>query len=279
MKGESDAAGEVVDYPFTKMHGLGNDFVVLDHFEIPETSRHISPQLARFLADRRTGVGCDQVVQILPSGPEAHAAMRIFNADGSQAEMCGNAVRCVARFLRAHHHLSPTELRVGTLAGVIKVRPAAGGLWAVDMGTPEVSRLRSLSVEGTDYPFTAVSMGNPHCVIIRSDAEDFPLERIGPQVEHHPLFPNRTNVALVMVLDRRHLRMRVWERGVGITPACGTGACAATVAAASANQADRAVAVQLDGGILDIQWQANGHVVMTGPATEVFSGVTTFKKE
>ena len=251
------------------MHGLGNDFVLLDHLD---RVREISPALARFLADRRRGVGCDQVVQLLPS-PTAQAEMRIFNPDGSRAEMCGNAVRCVARYLRTHRHLTGDTLTLETLAGPIRAWFVGPDQVAVDMGMPTVTHSgRPLELAGAIQPFTGVSMGNPHAVFFTPDVAAVTLETFGPAVEHHSLFPNRTNVELVQVIDRETLRMRVWERGAGITPACGTGACAAAVAAAHEGHAQRRLTLLLDGGALAIHWREDGRVIMTGAATEVFIG-------
>ncbi|MBF0624766.1 MAG: diaminopimelate epimerase [Magnetococcales bacterium] len=269
------------------MQGLGNDFVVLDHLD---GGGEVTPALAAHLADRRRGVGCDQVVQLRPGTGAAvpgtaRVEMRIFNADGSRAEMCGNAARCVGLYLEGRLAGAPV-LTLETLAGPVTVRRVGEGRYGVDMGPPELAgeaiptlwsglvRDRELAVGGERYAVTALSMGNPHCVLFAADAEGFPLERVGPEVEHHPVFPHRTNVEIVQVLDRRNLRMRVWERGVGITPACGTGACAAGVAAMLHGRADRQVTVHLDGGPLEIHWrEEDGRVIMTGPATEVFRGV------
>ncbi len=256
---------------FVKMHGLGNDFVLLDHIDQP---REITPELAARLADRRLGVGCDQVVQLLPSRLAAHVQMRIFNPDGSRAEMCGNAARCVAHYLKNRRGLNDRVFTLETLAGPIRTWFAGAGDISVDMGVPELTHDgQSLKVGDSVLPFTGVSMGNPHCVIFTDAAETLPLATLGPAVEHHALFPDRTNVELVRVVDRQTLRMRVWERGAGITPACGTGACAAAVAAIHGSLTQRRVTLILDGGRLEIEWRQNQRVIMTGPATEVFDGV------
>lgn len=267
--------------PFTKMHGLGNDFVLLDHLD---RATELTPALIALLSDRRQGVGCDQVIQLLPGPGEADAEMRIYNADGSRAEMCGNASRCVALYMRDHRGLSKKELSLITLAGPIRAWFEEDGLISVDMGKPAISDKRELiladlaalpDIEEPDAPVTEVSMGNPHVVVFQPTVEDFPLDLVGPQVENHPSFPDRTNVEIVQVVDRSTLRMRVWERGAGITPACGTGACAAAVAATALGHAGRRVTVRVDGGELKIHWRDDGRVVMTGGATEVFHGEVT----
>lgn len=264
--------------PFIKMHGLGNDFVVFDH---RQRSIDITPQIAAKLADRRLGVGCDQIVQITaprPEGVEAHAQMLIFNADGSQAEMCGNAARCVAKYLRQILGLQDNILTLQTLAGPIMIKPAAQGLEAVDMGKPTYGQPDETitTALGASYKFTEVSMGNPHCVIFVPEVLKFPLAVEGEQLETHVRFPNRTNVEFVQVLSADHIRMRVWERGVGITPACGTGACAAAVAAIINGLTARELTVTLDGGDLAVNWQNDDHVIMTGPANESFRGEINF---
>ncbi|MBF0284925.1 MAG: diaminopimelate epimerase [Magnetococcales bacterium] len=278
--------------PFVKMHGLGNDFVVLDHRRSP---REISPRLAARLADRRLGVGCDQIVQLLPPRSGGDVEMRIYNADGSQAEMCGNAARCVGLYTSQRDQRALEVLTLETLAGAVRIWPEGWRRFAVDMGPPrfapaEIPALLPegsppgandegrvvnlpLEIEGTLYHATLVSMGNPHCVIPVASVEAVPLERIGPLLEHHPAFPRRTNVEFIQTLDRETVRMRVWERGVGITPACGTGACAAGVAAFLLGVVGRRVTVRLDGGDLTILWSESGNVIMTGAAAESFHGV------
>ncbi|MBF0370877.1 MAG: diaminopimelate epimerase [Magnetococcales bacterium] len=259
-----------MELSFTKMHGLGNDFVLLDHLEAEVA---VTPELAAFLADRRLGVGCDQLVQLLAPSGGGTVEMRIYNADGSQAEMCGNAARCVARYLWDYRGVEGKEIILETLAGLITTRLTESGLVAVDMGVPSHGEAKaSLQVGGLGIAMTEVSMGNPHCVIFADDVPGFSLEERGLEISEHPHFPHRTNVELVERLDQHTLGMRVWERGVGITPACGTGACAAVVAAVVNGLTERQVTVRLDGGDLDIHWQADGHVIMTGPAQEVFQG-------
>lgn len=270
-----------MNIPFIKMHGLGNDFVVLDHRQNP---LEITPEQAARLADRRLGIGCDQIVQIVPADvATAHVQMRIYNADGSQAEMCGNAARCVGLYLRKGGG-RPEEgtkanenetLILQTLAGLIHVSPQGQALVSVDMGKPLIDPLQSTltTPDGHLHTFTGVSMGNPHCVIFCPEVDRVPLALEGPPLENHPRFPNRTNVEFVQILDADHIRMRVWERGVGVTPACGTGACAAAVATQARGLTDRRrLVVSLDGGDLVIDWRPDNRVIMTGPATESFRG-------
>ncbi|MBF0310121.1 MAG: diaminopimelate epimerase [Magnetococcales bacterium] len=268
--------------PFFKMHGLGNDFVLLDFSEGRQEPE--AAWMAR-IADRRFGVGCDQVVVLSPPREASCTVrMRIYNADGSQAEMCGNAVRCVALYLRRHRNLTLPVVPIETLAGVIRPRLLDDDRVEVNMGRPELDGLRiptiwpgpvfdqPLSVAGHTLLLTAVSMGNPHVVHFCDDVTGFPLQEVGPLVEHHAAFPKRTNVEIAQVIDRATVRMRVWERGVGITPACGTGACAVAVAAMLHHRVEREVVVRLDGGELAIRWSEEGALYMTGPATEVFFG-------
>jgi len=264
---------------FLKMHGLGNDFAV---FDARNQGLALDAGLARAVADRRRGIGCDQVI-VIERSDGADAAMRIWNADGGEVESCGNAARCVARLLM--EELDRDGVTLETAGGPLSCTVAGGGLVTVDMGTPATAWDRVplaravdtdrfvLEVDGTSYPAAAVSMGNPHCVLFVDDAETAPVATLGPRIETHPLFPNRTNVAFVAVRDRGHLRMRVWERGTGITQACGTGACAAAVAARRRGLADAKVEVQLDGGMLAVEWrEGDGRVLMTGPAALSFKG-------
>lgn len=266
--------------PFVKMHGLGNDFVVVDE---RRGERGDWPALAARVAHRRFGVGCDQVL-LLRSSEAADLRMDIYNADGSRAEMCGNGVRCVALYARSRG-LAPGEtLRVDTLAGIVVTR-FRGDQVEVDMGEPVLDgpripiaaqgpvRDHPLSVDEGTVDVTCVSMGNPHAVVFVDDAEAYPVAAVGPRLETHPFFPRRTNVEFVQVLAPGRLRMRVWERGAGITLACGTGACAAAVAAAWTGRAAREVTVVLDGGELRVRWDpATSRVHLTGPAVEVFEG-------
>lgn len=270
--------------PFWKMHGLGNDFVVIDARRHPIA---LSPDTARAIADRRLGVGCDQLVTLEPPPPGGTGAafMGIRNADGGVVENCGNAARCVAALLMAE--TESDRVTLDTLAGPVTAHKAPGGLVRMDMGPPRLD-WRDIplaeAMDTTTLPVTAgplegpcaVSMGNPHAVFAVADAEAVDLPTLGPRLETHPLFPNRTNVEVVAVTGSDRLRMRVWERGVGITRACGTGACAAFVAARRRGLlAGDAAWIDLDGGALRIAWSggAQDPVWMTGPATLVFTGV------
>ncbi|MFC4076492.1 diaminopimelate epimerase [Salinithrix halophila] len=274
---------------FTKMHGLGNDFVII----AGETRLPVEAgKLARNICDRHTGIGADGLVYILPSAI-ADFRMRILNADGSEAEQCGNAVRCVALYYYERISGARQALTVETQAGVQRVWLEGDGmdrLVRVDMGRPVLASKdipaavegetvvdRTLQVnnrgEERAYTFTAVSMGNPHAVIEVEDARGYPLEQWGPLVETHPYFPNKTNVEFITIRSRDEMDMRVWERGVGQTMACGTGACAALVASVLRGRADRRALVHLKGGDLLIEWnEEDGRVYMTGPAVTVFEG-------
>lgn len=272
-------------WSFTKMQGLGNDFVVVSRSALPEDA----PERARALCDRHFGVGADGLVFVLPS-EKADVAMRIFNPDGTEAEQCGNAVRCVARYFFERISGKKRELTVETRAGLQRVglEVSKGRVVAVcvDMGRPilkgreiptAIDRERvveePLEVDGARFRFTAVSMGNPHAVVRVEDAPSFPVEKWGPRLETHPLFPRKTNVEFITVRSPREIDMRVWERGVGQTLACGSGACAAVVAAALAGKAEREATVHLLGGDLHIRWdEKSDHVFMTGPAEFVFEG-------
>jgi diaminopimelate epimerase len=259
--------------PFRKMHGLGNDFVVID---ARGRADPVTPGLARRLGDRRRGVGFDQLAVIRDGGGDA-AAVDFWNADGSRAGACGNATRCVGALLMRENGSGAATLR--TERGLLAVEAAADGAVRVNMGPPvedwraiPLARPVDLDALPLDGAPSAVGMGNPHCVFLVADAEAAPVERMGPAIESDPLFPERTNVEFVQVLDRRTLRMRVWERGLGVTLACGSGACAAAVVAARRGLAERAVTVVLDGGPLGIDWREDG-VWMTGPVAEVFEGI------
>ena len=272
---------------FTKVHGLGNDFVLVDCFSEDLVFPDMGALAVR-ICDRHFGVGADGLVLVEPSGA-ADARMRIFNPDGSEAEMCGNAIRCVAKYLYEHKRVVKEEVRVETAAGLMVPKLLVeGGLVRavrVDMGVPRLSREEipmegppgrvvgePLSAGGCTCTVTAVSMGNPHCVIFVSDVKAVPLKDWGPAIENHRAFPRRTNVEFVQVLSREEVIMRVWERGAGETLACGTGACASVVAGVLNGLTDRKVRVHLAAGHLDIEWSDSGHVYMTGPAEEVFTG-------
>ncbi|KJS45140.1 MAG: diaminopimelate epimerase [Rhodospirillaceae bacterium BRH_c57] len=265
---------------FRKMHGLGNDFVVID---LRGGGHPFTPAQVTRIADRRKGVGCDQFITIEPPRtPGATAFMGIRNPDGSEAGACGNATRCVAALLMAE--LAADAVVIETISGLLPATRAAGGLVTVDMGPArldwdaiplaEARDTAALGLSaGSLQGGVAVSMGNPHAVFFVDDVAAVPLEDVGPRVETDPLFPARTNVEAVQVLTRDTLRMRVWERAAGITQACGSGACAVLVAAVRLGLADRRAQVILDGGPLTIEWRENdGHVLMTGPVATSFTG-------
>ncbi|MGQ9366832.1 diaminopimelate epimerase [Azospirillum sp. ST 5-10] len=264
---------------FLKMHGLGNDFVVVDARTEPFAPAEAG---VRAIADRKTGVGCDQFIVVEPPrSADALALMRIRNADGGEVEACGNAARCVAWLLM--EETGADHVRFETLCGPLEAWRAGPESVTVDMGPArlewgEIPLARAvdtlhlpLAQDGVADP-VAVNMGNPHCVFFVDDAEAVDVARIGPGLEHHPLFPERTNVEFASVLGRSHIRMRVWERGVGITRACGTGACATLVAAARRGLTARKADVVLDGGTLTIEWTDAGRVLMTGPVAVAFTG-------
>ncbi len=272
-------------WTFAKMHGLGNDFVVVSRSALPEDAS----ERARTICHRHFGVGADGLVFVLPS-KKGDVAMRIFNPDGTEAEQCGNAVRCVARYFFERIAGDQRELTVETRAGLQRVRLETSGgqvvAVEVDMGRPILQGRKIptaidrekvveelLEVEGTLFRFTAVSMGNPHAVIPVEDAPSFPVEEWGPRLEVHPVFPQKANVEFITVRSPREIEMRVWERGVGQTLACGSGACAAVVASALVGKGEREATVRLLGGDLHIRWdEATDHVFMTGPAEWVFEG-------
>ncbi|GGD89670.1 diaminopimelate epimerase [Tsuneonella deserti] len=259
--------------PFIKMHGLGNDFVVLDARTDPLPP--LTGKIAAALADRQTGIGCDQVIVLEPS---AHAdfRMRIFNPDGSEVEACGNASRAVALL---HGRLA----RVETAGGVVTVEPASGGA-RIDMGAPRFdwdaiplaypidTASMPVAWEGLEQP-AAVNVGNPHVIFFVPEVDTVPLDRLGPLIENDPLFPERVNVNVAQVTGPRSIKLRVWERGAGLTRACGTGACATAIAAMRRGLvAGRGATVTLPGGPLEIEWMDSGRIAMTGPATESFRG-------
>ena len=265
--------------PFRKMHGLGNDFVVLDR---RRDTVAIDAATARALADRRTGIGCDQLILIEPAqDPAAQIFMRILNADGSEAEACGNGTRCIARLVA--DETGENRIRIETAAGVLDAELTPNGDVAVDMGPArtawhEIPLAREMDTARVDLalgPLSApvcTNIGNPHATFFVPDAEAIDLASLGPRLEHDKLFPERANIGVATVLDRGRIRLRVWERGVGITRACGTGACAALVAASRRGLTGRRAKVMLDGGTLDINWREDGHVIMTGPAALAFEG-------
>jgi diaminopimelate epimerase len=264
---------------FRKMHGLGNDFVVLDCRREPLA---LGPAGARALADRHTGIGCDQVIVIEPPRhPAAYAFMRIHNPDGGEADACGNATRCLARVLASE--TGERRLCIETVAGLLDAELLPDGRVAVDMGPArtrwhKIPLARAMDADRLDLRLgplsepAATNIGNPHATFFVVDAEAVDLAALGPALEHHELFPQRANIGVATVLDRSHLRLRVWERGAGLTRACGSGACAAVVAGHRRGLCDRQAEVRLDGGALDIAWREDGHVLMTGPAALSFEG-------
>jgi diaminopimelate epimerase len=272
-----------VKIPFTKMHGLGNDFVVI-YCREGAVSDRIGPadEFSRNICHRRFGIGADQVLLLYPSSI-ADFRMLIYNADGSEVEMCGNGIRCFAKYIWDRGLSEKAALEVETLAGIIRPE-RAGQMVKVDMGEPVFEgRLIPVNLDGLvkDFPLkiddkeftiTAVSMGNPHAVVFVGEVAGFDVGRYGPKIENHGLFPKRTNVEFVEVLDSGNIRMRVWERGAGETMACGTGASAAGVVSSLKGLTGRRVNVLLTGGELLIEWQPDNHVSMTGPAVEVFEG-------
>jgi diaminopimelate epimerase len=278
------------------MHGLGNDYVYVDGFR--ETVEH-PETLAGPMADRHRGVGGDGLILILPPEPgvEADVRMRMFNADGTEAEMCGNGIRCVAKYAHDHGLSDAKPMRIQTGAGVLSLDYTTDGNGNLDRATvnmgepileaaripvaipdvgPEDRVVHHFFVGGVDLPderMTCVSIGNPHAVFYSHELHKLPLETIGPRIEQHPWFPNRTNVHFVHIHRPDDVTVRTWERGSGQTLACGTGACAVCVAGVLTSRTDRRVTVHLPGGDLDIEWRADdNHVYMTGPAVEVFSG-------
>ncbi len=273
---------------FTKVHGLGNDFILVNCFE-EKINIEQTPELALRMCDRYFGVGADGLVLLLPS-ESSDVNMRIFNSDGSEAEMCGNAIRCVAKYLYEQGLVKKEKVQVETLAGTIVpqliIENGRVKMVRVDMGEPRLNRREipmegpagqvinePLEVDGITSYVTAVSMGNPHCIIFVPDVGQVLLDDIGPRIEKHPAFPRKTNVEFVQVLNRDEVKMKVWERGAGETMACGTGACATAVACVLNGHTGRKLTVHLKGGDLFIEWAENNHVYMTGPAEEVFTGV------
>ncbi len=278
--------------PFTKMHGAGNDFVILDGLR-----RRVSltPALARRLCDRRFGAGADQILVLGPSR-KADLRMRIVNADGSEVEMCGNGIRCVARYAHARGLVRKREMTVETLAGVMRpvLTSPDGREVRVDMGPPvleaakipvrakgrviekPLSHLKVGGAAAKSLSFTCVSMGNPHAVIFVDDLDRIPVESWGPAIENHPFFPRRVNAEFVQVRQPGAARVRVWERGAGLTMACGTGACAVAVAGVLTGRLHRRVRLSLPGGELGVEWAADNRAYLTGPAEFVYDGKLSF---
>ncbi|MBP5255349.1 MAG: diaminopimelate epimerase [Lachnospiraceae bacterium] len=257
---------------FTKMHGLGNDYLYV-YGEVPADIAALS----RKLSDRHFGAGSDGMIYISPS-EKADFRMRIFNADGSEAKMCGNGIRCVGKYVYDKGYTDKTHLTVETLSGIrtldLEVRGGKVRRAAVDMGRAEVGEDRALSVDGQEWTGTPVSVGNPHFVLFVRDIEEAPLYTLGPRIEKHEAFPDGVNVEFVEARGENRLRMRVWERGSGVTMACGTGACASAAAAVRKGLCDpyEPVCVELDGGILEIRVDRGGAVTMTGPAESIYEG-------
>ena len=266
---------------FTKMHGLGNDFVVLDTIRqdfVPNEAQ------ARFLADRHFGVGCDQILLVEPSiTPGVDFRYRIFNADGGEVEQCGNGARCFVRYVREQGLTDKTEIRVEISTGTIVLREEADGMVTVDMGQPKLKSaevpfisdtdvtVQTLQADGQELSITAVSMGNPHAVQVVDNVDTADVARLGPLIEHHPRFPRRVNAGFMQIVSRRRIRLRVHERGACETIACGTGACAAVVAGVLRGFLDSPVEVVTRGGVMQIAWTPGQSVMMTGPAVTVFS--------
>jgi diaminopimelate epimerase len=267
---------------FTKMQGLGNDFVVVDATREPFS---LSTAQIRRLADRRFGVGCDQVLVVEPARGDADFRYRIFNADGGEVEQCGNGARCFVIFVRAHRLTKKRELRVETLGGLIMPRLEDDGEVSVDMGIPRFAPeeiplvdglgtpVEPLQVDGVVCEISAISMGNPHAVQVVQDVDVAPVLTQGPRIEAHPRFPKRVNAGYMQIVDRANIRLRVFERGAGETLACGTGACAAVVAGIRRGVLDSVVRVVTRGGALTVSWSGDGaSVLMKGPAAFVFEG-------
>ncbi|MDD2759827.1 MAG: diaminopimelate epimerase [Methylomonas sp.] len=268
---------------FTKMHGLGNDFIVID--AINQTIE-LMPEQIRFLADRHFGVGCDQLLMVeKPVKANADFKYRIFNADGSEVAQCGNGARCFARFVRDKKLSAKDDITVDTDAGQLELHVDGGGLITVNMGIPrhepeqipllmpEEAKLYRVEIDGVPVEFAAVSMGNPHAVIQVDDVATALVESIGAQMECHKLFPQRVNVGFMQIIDRHRINLRVYERGAAETLACGSGACAAVVAGIDRNLLDAKVSVRLPGGELTVEWAGRGcPVMMSGPAVSIYEG-------
>ncbi|MEG4282242.1 diaminopimelate epimerase [Microcoleus sp. A006_D1] len=272
---------------FAKYHGLGNDFILIDNRHSSEPV--LTPEQAVSMCDRHFGIGADGVIFALPGQNDTDYTMRIFNSDGSEPEMCGNGIRCLAKFIAdLEGEKAKTEYRIHTLAGVISPELRSDGQVKVDMGLPRLlaaeipttlaapdAKVIDVPIEVADksWSVTCVSMGNPHCITFVDDVSAVALETVGPVFEHHQAFPQRTNTEFIQVIRSNYVKMRVWERGAGVTLACGTGACAAVVAGVLVGKCDRTTAVELPGGVLEIEWaEVSGRIYMTGPAQRVFTG-------
>ena len=272
---------------FTKMQGAGNDYVYVNCFEETVSDPH---QTAIQVSNRNFGIGSDGLILIMPS-EVADVRMRMFNSDGSESEMCGNGIRCVAKYAYDHGIVSKTEISAETGAGILtlQLRPGANGKIAkvrVNMGPPRLTRAEipmtgdpetrvvseELTVLDKTFKITCASMGNPHCVICVDDVANFPVTTYGPLIENSPLFPRRTNVEFIQIISRTEIRQRTWERGAGETLACGTGSSAVTAACVLNGLTEKRILNHLSGGDLEMEWSDDGNIYMTGPAVEVFSG-------
>ena len=273
---------------FTKMQGIGNDFVVVNCLAESLPEERLS-DISRKACNRKFGVGADGLILVMPSKVSDYK-MRMFNPDGSESEMCGNGIRCFARYLWDRKMITEPQVKVDTQDGIkfIKLLTRSGRVEGirVDMGQPKLLRSEipmrgddngkvineALKADGSRFEITAVNMGNPHVVIFMDNLDSFAIERFGPQIENHKAFPQRTNVQFVQVCSNSEIMLRTWERGAGVTLACGTGACASVVAGAMTNRTGKRVNVHLRGGDLVIEWTGDNRVMMTGPADEVFEG-------
>ena len=266
---------------FTKMHSLGNDFVLLDGVRRPF---HLGRDHIQHLADRHRGIGCDQLIVAEPGQNGADFSMRIFNTDGSEAEQCGNGARCFAKFLHDEGLTDQTRLVVDTGSRLIQLEIEDDWQVVVDMGAPgfepgalpfdaqDEANVYQLDVAGEIVEISAISLGNPHAVLLVDDVDTAPVERLGPAIERHSRFPQRTNVGFACPITRSKIRLRVWERGVGETLACGSGACAAAVACHRLGRIDEEIEVELPGGIASVRWPGQGPVFLRGPAVTVYRG-------
>jgi diaminopimelate epimerase len=273
----------VTSIRFTKMHGLGNDFVV---FDAVRQQLNLTPETVRRLADRHFGIGCDQVLLVEPAGQaDTDFAYRIFNADGGEVEQCGNGARCFARFVHDQGLTDKDEISVDTLGGILRLHIESDGQVTVNMGVPRFEPkdipfdaprrepIYTLNVDGKEMEFSVLSLGNPHAVLRVEDIDRAPVATLGPQIEAHPRFPRRVNAGFMQVAAPDHIRLRVYERGAGETLACGSGACAAVVAGRQQGLLGDTVRVDLPGGSLRISWEGEGRpVYMTGPVVTVFEG-------
>jgi len=276
---------------FSKMQGLGNDFVVIDAInQSVDVDNILSSGRIRTLADRHFGIGCDQLLLVESAQSElADFRYRIFNADGNEVSQCGNGARCFARFVRDHDLCAKDNITVETSGGLLQLQHDEGGLVTVAMGVPRFQPVEipfdatsvtesssgsyMIGIDGTDYELGLVSVGNPHAVLQVDDVMVAPVATLGPKIEHHPCFPQRINAGFMEIVDRNRLRLRVYERGAGETLACGSGACAAVIVGQRRGLLEQRVLVELPGGNLFIQWQGEDHpVMMTGPAVNVFEG-------